>query len=133
MSIPLKESLLVPWSSNFNARIAATPEAFGLTAAQAAAFAALHDPFVAAYEAMMVARAEGTRSESQTAAKDDAKEALIAYGRELYSVVQASAAVSDADKVLLGVHIPSGKRSPIPAPASRPRVNVVSVAARRVS
>jgi hypothetical protein len=35
--IPLKDSLLVPYSTNFNDRIVATPATFSLSAAQAAA------------------------------------------------------------------------------------------------
>jgi hypothetical protein len=133
MSVPLKDSLLVPWSTNFDTRITATPTTFGLTAAQATAYTALHDPFVAGYNAMMAARADGTRSEAQTAIKDAAKTALLAMARELYSFVQANTSVSDADKILLGVKPRDYSKSTISAPTARPGMDLVSVVARTVT
>src|SRR3954463_6911657 len=88
--IPLKDSLLVPYSTNFNDRIVATPLVFQLTAPQAAAYTALHTPYITAYETMMAARADGTRSKSLTNAKDNAKRNLLIYARQLYSFVQSN-------------------------------------------
>ena len=131
MSIPLKDSLLVPWSNNFDTRITASPITFGLTAAQASAYDALHDPFVAAYNAMMDARANGTRSESLTAATKSAKAALLEYARELYAFVAANNSVSQANKVLLGIH-QRAVPGPIPRPGVRPGMDILSVNGRTV-
>ena len=131
--IPTKDSLLVPYSTNFNDKIVATPATFSLSAAQAAAYTPLHTAFITAYNAMMAARADGTRSESLTSAKNDAKDDLLAYGRELYSFVQASSSVSDANRILLGVDPKDGGRTPVPAPTARPAMAIASVAARTVT
>jgi len=130
--IPLKDSLLVPYSTNFNDRIVATPLVFQLTAPQAANYTALHAPYVAAYETMMAARADGTRSKSLTNAKDNAKRDLLIYARQLYSFVQSNNSVSQANKILLGIHlrvIPA----PIPRPGVQPAVDVIKVSGRTVS
>ncbi len=132
MSIPLKDSLLVPFSTNFNARIVASPGTFLLTAPQAAAYTALHDPFVAAYNAMMTARADGTRSESFTATKNSTRRALLNYARQLYAFVQANAAVSQANKILLGIHL-KVIPAPIPAPGVRPGMDIIAVSNRTIS
>ncbi|MEX0774167.1 MAG: hypothetical protein WD042_00490 [Phycisphaeraceae bacterium] len=132
MSIPLKDELLVQFSANFNTRINATPETFALTEAQATAYAALHDPFADSYSAMMAARAEGTRSQSQTATKDATKAALVAYARGLYAFVQASTSVRDADRILLGVYVRRARHSRIAAPTASPRMGVMSAVARTV-
>ena len=54
------------------------------------------------------------------------------YARQLYAFVQSNRAVSDANKILLGIHlrvIPG----PIPPPAVAPGMDVVSVANRTVT
>ena len=132
MSIPVKDSLLVPYSTNFNDRIVANPSTFQLLPAQATNYTALHDPYVAAYDAMMAARADGTRSKSLTNAKDNAKRDLLIYARQLYSFVQSNNSVSQANKILLGIHlrvIPA----PIPRPGVQPAVDVIKVSGRTVS
>src|SRR5438067_9953035 len=110
MAFPTKDSALAAYSTNFNTRIVASPLVFNLTALQATAYTALHDPFIAAYEA---ASAVGARSRSLVAAKNTAKHALLAYGRQLYGFVQSAATVSDANKELLGVRVRS---TPTPQP-----------------
>src|SRR5438105_1288066 len=115
MAIPTKDSLLVQFSANFSTRITATPTTFGLVAADATAYATLNTAFVAAYDAVMTARSAGERSKSLTAAKDSAKAALLTSARSLYGRVQANAAVTDANKELLGITV-RAQPSPIPAP-----------------
>jgi hypothetical protein len=130
--IPLKDSLLVPYSTNFNDRIVASPTTWHLTSIQAAAYTALHSPYISAYNTMMAARADGTQSQSLTAAKDSAKLGLLNYARELYSFVAADNTISQADKILLGIHlrvIPG----PIPRPGVRPGMDIISVNGRTVA
>lgn len=132
MSIPVRDALLVPYSTNFNARIVASAATFSLTPAQASAYTPLHDAYVTAYEAMMSARADGTRSKSLTSARDAAKRNLLIYARQLYTFVQSNASVTQANKILLGIHlrvIPA----PIPRPGVAPGMDVVSVANRTVA
>jgi hypothetical protein len=93
----------------------------------------LHDAYIAAYNVMMAARAQGTRSETQTMMRNSTRRALIAYARELYGMVQANNSVSDADKVLLGIHVRDNSKSKINAPTERPGVDVLSVVGRTVT
>jgi hypothetical protein len=132
MSIPLKDALLVPYSTNMNDRIVASPSTYQLLAAQAAAYTAVHEPYIAAQSAMMAARADGTRSEAATATRNACKTALLTYARMIYSYVQNNAAISDADKILLGVRVRS-LPTPIPRPDVRPGTEVAAVDGRTVT
>lgn len=125
MAIPTKDSLLADFSTNFNDRIVAHPTDYGLSAAQATAYTALHDPWIAAYSAVVAARDSGTRSSSLCATKDLAKFNLVRYARELYADVQSSLTVPNARKIELGVRVRSAP-SPRPAPATAPLIDVVS-------
>src|SRR5690349_2149613 len=116
MAIPTKDSLLADFSTNFETRIVANPTDYGLTAAQATAYTALHDPFITAYDAVVAAREAGTRSSSLVATKDAAKLALLSYARQLYSFVQSSLTVTDARKIELGVRVKDLTPTPVPAP-----------------
>lgn len=125
MAIPTKDSLLADFSTNFNDRIVANPTNYGLSASEASAYTALHDPFIAAYAAVVAARDSGTRSSSLVATKDLAKFNLVRYARELYADVQSSLTVPTARKIELGVRVRSAP-SPRPAPATAPGIDVVS-------
>ncbi len=133
MAIPTRtDSALVNWSTNFNTRIVAAATDYGLTAAQAAAYTAVHDPFITSYNAVVAAREAGVRSSPLVATKDQAKFELLRYGRELYSNVQASVTVSDARKIELGVHVKDVEPSPQPVPSFAPGLSVVSINGRLV-
>jgi hypothetical protein len=133
MSIPVKDAVLVPWIENFTTRIQASPTTFGLQAPQAAELYARKQAFVNAYNAMMNARADGTRSKAQTETKDDRKTKVVTYARELYALISANKSVSNADKTLVGVHVRDTKPSPIHAPTVRPGMIVKAVVGRTVS
>lgn len=133
MAIPEKDSLLVPWLENFTTRIQASPVTFGLAAPQAAELYTRKQAFVNAYNAMMSARADGTRSQSQTVNKNLKKTAVLSYARELYALISANKSVSDTDKTLVGVHVSDKKPSPVPPPSVRPGMIVNGVVGRTVS
>jgi hypothetical protein len=126
MSIPRADSRLVAFSTNFHDRIVLSPERYGLSAPQAAAYSGYHDSFVAAYNALVAARESGTRSESLTSTKDAAKNGLLGYARQLYGQVQSSRTVTEAAKIELGVTVRRAP-SPHPVPATAPQLTVVSV------
>src|ERR671913_1758924 len=110
MAIPKKDAELVAWSTNFETRITASPTAFGLTAPLATAYSALHDAFVAAYDA---ASNDGTRSKSLVAAKDLAKANLLANARDLYQVVQGTPTVTDVQRIDLGINVRKTEPTPV--------------------
>ncbi len=131
--IPLKDSLLVPYVENFTTRIQASPATFGLVAGQGAELYSRKQAFVNAYNAMMNARADGTRSEALTVTKNTKKTAVVSYARELYALISANNSVSHTDKTLVGVHVRGAGPTPVPAPTVRPGMIVSSVVGRTVS
>ncbi len=133
MAIPTKDALLVPWANNFSTRISASGNPYFVSAAQATEMTSLTAAFVGSYNTLMGARADGTKAESQTADKDAKKSALMDLGRELYAFIAASTSISDADKILAGVHVRGAKNSAVPAPTARPGMDIVSVVARTVT
>lgn len=132
MSIPLKDAQLVPFLNNMSARLTASPTTFGLVAGQAAELYSRKQAYVNAYDTLVNARADGTRSESQTADKNTKKDRALEYARELYALVSANQSVSDANKILLGVHVRDATPSPVPAPTVRPGMDIVSVVGREM-
>ena len=133
MAIPVKDSLLVDWSTNANTRLTANPTTYGTTAPVAAQYTAVHGPFLAAYQNLVAARTAGTWSESLTAIKQVAKLALLNFARPLYKTIQANTAVTDAAKIELGIALPDVLPTPIPPPATAPIVRVASVDGRLVT
>lgn len=133
MSIPFKDAELVPYAANFNARVNADYERYDLSEARAAAYTPLFEAYRDAVRAMDAARAEGTRSAAQTRWRSDTRDALLAYTRVLYAVVQADLAVADADKTLLGVHVPKTKPGVPAAPQAAPKLRVVGADGRTVT
>ena len=132
MAIPTKDSLLVPFSTNFNTRINATPVVYGTTAPAALAYTALHDPFVAAYNALIAAREAHIRSSPLAQTKDDAKRNLLRYARWMYKNIQANSAVTDTSKTELGIRVPDVSPTPQPVPSFAPKLSVESVNGRLV-
>jgi hypothetical protein len=132
MAIPMKDALLVPWASNFATRISAEGNPYGISTGQQTEMTARTAAFTDAYNALMDARADGTRSAAMTQAKDTSKESLLLLARELYGIISSNPSISDADKILAGVHV-RATPSPVPAPVVSPGVDVMSVVARTVT
>jgi hypothetical protein len=130
MAVPVKDSDLAAWTTNFSTRISATPVPFGLTAAQATAYATLSTAFISAYDA---ANTEGARSRSLVAAKNSAKLALVngtGGARELYGFVQDNKSVTDANKELLNVRVRKVEPTPVPPPADKPGIVLLQASGR---
>ena len=130
MAVPKKDFDLVDWSRNFREKIVGHTEEFGLTEAQADAYALLDEQFAQAY-----AQASGPASKSQylVALKNTARAALWAGARELYARIQVNTSVSDADKIALGVLVPKTTLTPVPRPSEAPGIRVVSTSGHTVT
>ncbi|HZZ43626.1 MAG TPA: hypothetical protein VFE58_11865 [Tepidisphaeraceae bacterium] len=114
---------LSTFANDFSAKITATPTAFGLVAGDATSLATL----VTAYNTALAAATDPvTRTRVTVAAKDTAKVALIADIRALAKRIQASPAVTPAQKTSLGLPIHSNTPSPSPAPTTEPLLNIVA-------
>jgi hypothetical protein len=114
---------LVASSLTFSTLISATPEAYGLTAAQATAYAALNTAYAAAYG---TAIEPSTRTRSAVAAKDQARKSLVASAKQLATFIIDNLAVSNAQLIDLGLS-PRTARVIGPVPGSPPGVAIKSV------
>ena len=121
--LPTREPNLVAWSNNFNTLISATPTAFGLTAAQATAYATLNTAFDTAYNTI---KNNTTRSPANIITKNTAKKALIVSARSLAGVIQKFPSITNAQRSSLGLTVPSSP-SPIPPPSAAPALEIGSV------
>ncbi|HLL91179.1 MAG TPA: hypothetical protein VK324_17915 [Tepidisphaeraceae bacterium] len=86
----------------FSAAISSTPTAFGLTAAQATAYALLSDDYINCYDATVDPK---TRTKSKTQAKTDAKIALRAMASDLAKIVGGTSTVTNEQRLDLGLSV----------------------------
>ncbi len=129
---PKRDADLLAWSVNFSAKISLSPASYGLVAAQATAYAALHSVFAAAFA---TSTNPNTNSKQATAAKNQAKMALLTArngAKELVAVVQAFPTITEAQRAELGLRSGDTSRSPVPPPASAPEFAVVATVGRTV-
>jgi hypothetical protein len=129
--IPTKDSLLAGWSSNADEKLTASATTYGCTSAQATQYHTLHLAWMAAYDAVVAAKANGSQTKQLTQAKETAKTDLLDFAREIYAFVQASLTVADEDKVALGVHVPDREPSPKPLLTDAPTMKVEGVYGRQ--
>ncbi len=127
--IPSRQSVFVSWTTNFAARISATPTAFGLTAGQATAYQTLNDAFLAAYA---LTSSDATRTPSAIIAKDEAMATLKTSARALAGIIQECPIVTNPQRSDLGLTVRDIVPSPVTIPAFAPDVDVVSATGRVV-
>ena len=127
-TLPRFDNALLAWSLNFSTKISATFAAFGLTSAQAAAYATVHGNFATA----MAAVAPTVRSKSATAAKNTARTALKLAANQTVDLVNGTPSVTNSQKVSLGINV-RVKPTPIPIPTTSPGITVLSVSAWSVN
>lgn len=125
--LPHRDPELLAWSANFSAMITATPTAFGLTAPQATAYAALHAAYAAALE---TATEPATRTRGAVAAKNDARSPLKAEARELARIIQAFPTITTEQRIDLGLNPRDNGPSPINPPEEPPVLEVVAAIGR---
>lgn len=115
--IPPRDADFDTWLQNFSALITAAPATYGLAAPDAviiaAAYASWHPAFVLATDPV-------TRTSPTVAAKDAERAAATATVRPYAVQISRNAAVSDLDKVAVGVNLPNNAPVPIPPPATYP-------------
>ncbi len=127
---PRKDADLLLFTTNFDAKITASPTTYGLDALQAAAYTPLHAAFATAYAA---ATNPNTNSKQAIIAKNQAKDALLdspGGARQLVNIIQAFPGMTDAMRGELGLRIPDPEPTPIPEPGSPPNLSIISTFAR---
>jgi hypothetical protein len=119
---PTSDTGLLAWSLNFSTLITATPTAYGLTAAQATGYAAVHATFATA----LAACDPNSRNKSAVATKNTDRTNLKTQAKALASIINGTLTVTLAQKIALGIP-PRSAPSPIPAPSVAPALDVKSV------
>lgn len=113
MSVPFyrgSEAQIYEGTLVFSTRISATPTAYGLTAAQATAYATVSSAFRTAYD---VAKNPATRTKSNVQAKNDAKKTLQLNAAQLAKIIEAAPGVTNQQKLDLGLNV---RKTPAPLP-----------------
>lgn len=130
--LPRKQADMMRWARNFSAKLNTVPgpEQYGVTAAEAAGYAALLDEAESAYA---IANRPETRTTPAVARKDRALAALAAQSRVLVRVVKARPSVSDDQRMSLGIAPrKQARKSPVAQPTEAPRLTVRGVRGWRV-
>lgn len=130
--IPSREADLLGFAENFSTKITAAPTTYGLTAAQAAAFATLYTNFD---DAMRALQDPVTQSPSFVAAKNAAKDALVNGPggiRALAAIVQATPGITDQNLIDLRLTVRDREPSPVPPPEFAPEIDVFPPVVRTV-
>jgi hypothetical protein len=127
VSLSKKDAALAAQARNFAAVLAADPGVYATTAPVAAEVTVAVNAYVDSVAALVEARANGVRSEQMTAARNANRRAMLNVMRPIYGAVQASVAISDADKLALGVHVKATRRTREPVPSVAPLLSVTRV------
>jgi len=119
--IPRRDTDFLAWQKNFSTRLSSDSVAFGISPADAAALAILSDSFAAA---LSLAIEPGSRTRPNIATKNSARAELATRARQLARRIQSDPAVTDAQKIDLGL-TPSSAAPPAGGPPrSRPILSV---------
>jgi hypothetical protein len=121
--LPAREADLVTWANNFVAQLTILGTAVGTTAGQLTTFTGLKDAFLSAYA---IANSDATRTPASIFGKDAAKKAMTDNARLLSGIIQKFPGTTDVQRSELGLTVPA-VRSPRPAPAMAPTVDILSV------
>lgn len=117
--LPDTDGALLAWSGNFSTLLLANYAEYGISLPQAQDYAALH----AAFAEALAACQPSLRNKSAVIGKNEARAELKASARVLNRLIQAQPAVTDSQKVGLGLNVRAAP-SPIPPPEAAPYVRV---------
>lgn len=123
--IPSKDADFSAWILNFATLITAAPATYGLTAPAAVIIQAANDAFQPAYVA---ATDPVTRTAPTVAEKDAQRVSATATVRPYAVQISRNAAVTDENKVAVGVNLPNNAPVPIPPPSTYPMPSLRSAA-----
>ena len=111
--IPTSDAGLLSWSNNFSTKITATPTAYGLTAANATAYAAAQSAYATSYAAAINPSTRGPLAVNN---KNVARASLVSVSRHMAMQVQGTMTVTSSQKLELGLNPRTTFPSPIPVP-----------------
>lgn len=127
--LPGSDAGLLSWTANFATRVAEHAAAWGVPAARVAGYVALQSGYA---EALRAATDPTTRTVVAIRAKDAARQALTAETRRLARTLRGTAAVSEAQRIALGLGARPVRRKRVPRPRVAPALRVAGVEGGRV-
>ena len=122
--IPTKDADFGPWLLNLATLATAAPATYGLTAPQAVTITAQSTDWDAAYT---LATNPATRTLATVANKDAVRAAAETTVRPLCVSISLNPAVTDENKVAIGVTVRKTVPTPVPPPTTRPSLTLVAV------
>ena len=120
--IPAKDVDFKMWLDNFDDLVSVNFAAYGLTGGEAGTITGQRTAYDTAFDD---ATNPMTRTPVTIAIKDTVKATASATVRPLAQSIRNNPAVSDADKVSLGLTVPDTSPTPIPAPTSFPLLDIL--------
>lgn len=117
--IPSREADMDEWVNNFKTLIAASPTTYGLVTADGTALTTAYTNWHTAY---LAAVNPTTRTPATVATKNTQKAAVLTVVRGYAATIRANMAVSDALKIGLGLRVHDATPTPVPPPATAPRI-----------
>ncbi len=121
--LPASDANFSIWLGNFSTKLTAAPALYGLIAGDATAVAGVTTTFNAAY---LAATTPATRTPVTVAAKDAARSAAEAMVRPYASRISVNPAVTDPNKIAIGVTVRNTTPTPIPPPTTAPTLDLAS-------
>ena len=125
--LPRRDALLLAWSANYAAQLAAIGTAVGITVQQSSDYQALHTTFASD---LATATDPSTRTRGAIAGKQASKRSLIAEARELARIINAFPGTTNQQRIDLGLNPRKGEATPINPPTEAPVLEVVSAIGR---
>lgn len=119
--IPSREADLDTFLANFKTLIAASPTSYGLVTADGTAITNAYNNWHSAY---LAAVNPTTRTKATVITKNEQKANVLSVVRGYASTIRANAAVSDALKIGLGLHVHDSVPTPVPAPTTYPMLTL---------
>lgn len=126
--IPEKDSELVPWSANFTTLVAANATAWDIPAAEVTDLQNATDSFAA----LQKQADSPARNAIIVAEKNVARKTLEAKIRALAGFRLKNPIITNAERIALGLHVRDTTQTTIPAPTSRPELDIDVVDFRRL-
>jgi hypothetical protein len=124
---PTTDNGLLLWSRHLSDNINASPGEYGVPVEMAESYAVLHQAFAAAMRGVD----PGVRNKAGVTSKNTARSALKSAARLIVMQVRATATVTEAQQIDLGLTI-RGRPTPIARPTDPPAMDIVSVSGHTV-
>jgi hypothetical protein len=126
--IPRKDAELVAWSANFAMQVGVNMDAWNISTQEVSELNGATQTFAALH-----AQTDSpARNAILVAEKNAARAVLVGLVRGLVNFRLRNPAITDAARIATGLHVRDTVRSPLPAPASRPEIDIDVFDVRRL-